>query len=608
MTQLREQPNQTRVDGVPVVWADGPDPFTGALLFRVGRADETLSTSGLTHLVEHLALFPIGRQPYEYNGRVEENVTIFYASGRREEVLDFLGRCARHVADLPLDRLEDEKRVLRIEAAAGGGLYSQLLSYRYGASGYGLMAFQELGLRWLEAQHVAEWAARYFTRGNAVAWLTGPPDGLSLPLPDGRRHESPEPEPIERLELPAQSWHRESAVALTFEGARSAALRVGFATAADRVHQQLRIEEGVTYSPGGAYHPLTSDRVHLMLSTDCAERAAAPVLEGLLRIVDDLAENGPSGDELEWDRSMMLRTFEDPRAQPGHLDSMARRELIGGAPVDDATLLREHEALTPEEAATAIRDAIATMLVSAPFGTPKSTREGLRDYDVDLTSPIDGVSFPPRETWKPLGVQGELIVGTEGFTFRQAPGGDVLSIRFEECVAAVQCQDSSLSLISNAGTTLLVDPQQFEDGSVALDTIRDRLPEGIVVPMDELGQKVDAVAREKLSGERQTPIVGDLEALVSVLSPEEELVNLAEARRTRYRGLLATTDRRLIFVFDGTTETDFREVPFDDIRVLKVKGLRNKRLCVTVEGEHLEFSEIWPRERLKEIEGQLTGA
>ena len=30
---------------------------------------------GITHLVEHMALFPIGKRPYEYNGRVEDTLT-----------------------------------------------------------------------------------------------------------------------------------------------------------------------------------------------------------------------------------------------------------------------------------------------------------------------------------------------------------------------------------------------------------------------------------------------------------------------------------------------------------------------------------------------------
>lgn len=214
------QPTRTEVDGVPVFWSEAPDPLVGALLFRVGRADETLPTGGLTHLVEHLALFPIGRQVYDYNGRVDHNTAMFYASGSQAEVVGFLSEVAANLGQLPMERLEDEKRVLRVEANNAGDLYAQLLSYRYGAVGQGLPAFNELGLRWLAGEDVLTWAAEHFTRGNAVAWLTGPPDGLSFPLADGERKPVANPKTLERLTLPAQSWHNESAIALTFAATR----------------------------------------------------------------------------------------------------------------------------------------------------------------------------------------------------------------------------------------------------------------------------------------------------------------------------------------------------------------------------------------------------
>ena len=48
---------RTTIDGIPVILAPGRDPrVTAGLAFRVGWADETLPTRGITHLVEHLAL------------------------------------------------------------------------------------------------------------------------------------------------------------------------------------------------------------------------------------------------------------------------------------------------------------------------------------------------------------------------------------------------------------------------------------------------------------------------------------------------------------------------------------------------------------------------
>src|SRR5918911_1288102 len=98
---------RTEIDGVPVFWADVPGPFTGAIRFRVGYADETLPTSGVTHLVEHLALRQFGGGPNRgYNGHVGPLFTTFHSDGAPEEVARFLESTCRAFAALPLDALE----------------------------------------------------------------------------------------------------------------------------------------------------------------------------------------------------------------------------------------------------------------------------------------------------------------------------------------------------------------------------------------------------------------------------------------------------------------------------------------------------------------------
>ena len=46
----------TEIDGVPCIWEAGEGPLQAGLVFGVGRADEQLSISGVTHAIEHLAL------------------------------------------------------------------------------------------------------------------------------------------------------------------------------------------------------------------------------------------------------------------------------------------------------------------------------------------------------------------------------------------------------------------------------------------------------------------------------------------------------------------------------------------------------------------------
>jgi hypothetical protein len=92
------------------------------LTFRVGRADETLATAGITHLLEHLTLFHHGLSDYHYNGATGSVVTHFHMQGSEEDVVTYLvGVCAA-LSNLPLDRLETEKGILRTEAAGAAVL------------------------------------------------------------------------------------------------------------------------------------------------------------------------------------------------------------------------------------------------------------------------------------------------------------------------------------------------------------------------------------------------------------------------------------------------------------------------------------------------------
>src|ERR687883_1395831 len=85
------------IAGIPVFVASehaagpqAPSSARCALMFGVGRSDEALHRGGITHLVEHLTLFPVGRQVYSYNGFVDPVRTVFHAEGTPVECAQFL--------------------------------------------------------------------------------------------------------------------------------------------------------------------------------------------------------------------------------------------------------------------------------------------------------------------------------------------------------------------------------------------------------------------------------------------------------------------------------------------------------------------------------------
>jgi predicted Zn-dependent peptidase len=196
---MRRQPSRIRS-------ADASsDRRRAALGFRVGYADESLPEHGITHLVEHLALFALGRRLYDTNGVEDGTSTIFYADGRPEELAEFLRDLTAALHDLPHARLDAEKRVLLAESAGRSSSFPERLKWlRWGETSHGLADVKELGLRRVTAADVDSWAATWFTAGNAALRLNGPPpDDLAFALPPGGRRLPSAPAAVAELELPA---------------------------------------------------------------------------------------------------------------------------------------------------------------------------------------------------------------------------------------------------------------------------------------------------------------------------------------------------------------------------------------------------------------------
>jgi predicted Zn-dependent peptidase len=160
---------QTVIDGVPVLFSPRPGPLSAGLVFRVGQADEILPNRGITHLVEHLALHHHGLSDYHYNGSTGQAYTDFSMSGSDSDVVAYLNGVCDTLLNLPLDRLEIEKEILRTEEAGRGRSSGEELAlWRYGARGYGLVGYPELGVAQLRPEDVRYWADNWFVAGNAA--------------------------------------------------------------------------------------------------------------------------------------------------------------------------------------------------------------------------------------------------------------------------------------------------------------------------------------------------------------------------------------------------------------------------------------------------------
>ncbi|MYQ45456.1 insulinase family protein, partial [Streptomyces sp. SID4985] len=274
----------TEVDGIPTLFAETTGPLRAGLVFRVGVADETLARTGVTHLVEHLALHRLGVSDYHFNGETKSAFTHFYIEGAEHEVTTYLHTVAASLRELPMERLETEKEILRTEESRRSS--PQLPLWRYGAQGYGLASYPEWGVRELGPDAVRDWAWTWFTRGNAVLWIAGErmPAGLSLGLPEGGRH--PMPAVTSALpRTPAYFSDGKGGVLLDAVVTDTAAARLYAGILERELTRALRQEGGYSYTAATDYLPRRDGYAVLTAFADALPAKQDAVLGGFVDVL-----------------------------------------------------------------------------------------------------------------------------------------------------------------------------------------------------------------------------------------------------------------------------------------------------------------------------------
>ena len=473
--------HQDEVDGVPVVWREGPPPLQASLQFRVGIADETFVTSGITHAVEHLAMRAVGRWPQEVNAGVGNLLTDFSTSGRPELVADFLGAICRALSALPVDNLALELGVLETEAERGGGSPADsLLALRLGARGPGLSGFDEPALRTITAAEVSEWVARWFVRGNAVLALSGPPpEGLRLSLPDGPRQPPPQVNP---RPLPGRVWDDlYDGVALGLladlpDERLQEAFWSGVRIAGDRVERILRHERGLAYEVEGWITMIGRRVAHGVVTADSHDRHAAEVVTVLVDTLDSLATTGPTSEELAFDLAQLREGLTDPRGVWASTDTRASDLLIGAegpAEVDRMRLIQSMDG-------TEVRDALAAVSGNAMLLVPDDIevdRPGWQRASASTSPPLKGQVLRRRfRSWAPRGAR--LVYSPdEGVTLlTDQPGGNVTA-RWDDIVGVGVHKEGHLLVQTGDGEAVPLRAQDWRGGGAAIAALRTQVPE-----------------------------------------------------------------------------------------------------------------------------------
>ncbi|MER7566402.1 insulinase family protein [Streptomyces sp. NPDC097941] len=492
----------TTVHGIPTLFAPRPGPITAGLTFRVGHADEALPTSGITHLVEHLALYRLGLSDLHYNGATADTYTLFHVTGDEEEVVTYLNSVCAALRDLPMDRLETEKEILRTEAGSRGkGPMAPMPPWRYGAQGYGLSGYDELGTRSVTADQVRHWAETRFTRDNAVLFLSADrvPDGLDLTLPAGRRF--PTPAATSALPVtPAYFRGEDGHLVFTSVLRRSTAAAVFAEVLGRALFQDLRQKGGYSYSAEADYSPRDPDFATLTAYADALPHKQDAAVGGFVDAFARLRAGRIEQAELDSARGKLLKPYDTPDLGAALLPSYALSLLTGHRILAPEQYRAELDAVGVADLREVAREAWDGGLFQIP--TESADWAGLTRAPHFSPSGVSGTLHPSLEDDDVT-----LIIGEAGVTL-STPGG-LVTVRYDACAAMTTRPDGARCLTGLDGFRVAVEPTLFGDVTAERIAVLDKaVPAAAVVPLPARPAKEIPQPGERTVPDPRTPADG----------------------------------------------------------------------------------------------------
>ena len=572
--------DRSDINGIPAFWANQSEQkHYAGIVFRVGKIDESVPSSGVSHLVEHLAMFSLGRRDHEMNAIVELLYTAFFASGSQEQVDRFLQDICAGLTSLPIDRLEQERQVLLVENARRGSWDQGLLSTRFGSKGPGLLDFPDFGLRRIEAEEVQAWTRQNFVAGNAAIFMSGTPRELDLALPEGPGRPVVTPEPV--VPLPGWETHEMPILALSLIVPRAAASSVASSTIADVAYDEIRMKRALAYEVSAGYLPLGPNLAQVSLAVDAQKGHVDEIVDATVSLVEGLSRSGPSPESFARYQSAYEAQRADEKAAALGRIAYEAREILLGSPADPVEKIdAEFRALTPEAIGEAIADALPSAIYLLPDGhvldsfAPRVKRGNEKRFT--------GASFFAPKT--------ELIAGDEGISVVDHEGTG--SIARDDCVGVLESASGTLVVLAHDGYHFRLPLYYFDRpwdlhraterayGAERFTPVTDRVPEG---------RKLLELTARDLS--EAAVVAPELEDLIWRLDTEEALERLLVARSGDRGGLLGLTSSRVIFLAvprDGTTEEVFLDLRLDEVSgATYVPGL--DQVIVKHKGSRLTF-------------------
>ncbi|WP_146069692.1 insulinase family protein [Arthrobacter sp. B0490] len=471
--------NRAEIDGVPVFWVDGPPPLSAELVFRVGVRDESLVTSGITHLAEHVVMGGVASPRHDHNATVELSFMSFEATGRPEQVVAFLKDVCANICAPDFGSLDVEKKVLAAEASSVvGPAVAEHLLRRYGLSSFGLAAVDQPALTGISREAVEEVIRTFLTRGNAALALTGPPPpGLSLVLPPGEARPPLAAVPIRSLPLPLWFELGGPPLALSFEYESGSELARTSASAiaqilCQRALADLRKQRGLIYDIEFDLFEGGSGRGLVCFTADPRKENAELVCSELRRILQDLALHGPEELELQQLTDDIKDFVADPRSAVVAAADAARRHLVGEQIISPEQMVTETAAVTPQSVKDALSLLDSTLIVGMPEGTSTSDST-LNSFGSEDHEPVSGRAFKRsfRGSFQGVPSKARLVVGDAGVSLVDQV---VTTIRWED-VRGLEYTPYGIALHGVDAASVELQQSWFAKGHEAFALIESRV-------------------------------------------------------------------------------------------------------------------------------------
>ncbi|MER7589460.1 insulinase family protein [Micromonospora sp. NPDC127501] len=464
------------VDGVPTLLAATGGPMRAGLTFRVGTADETLVRSGITHLIEHLALAPLGLADYHVNGATAQAFTTFHTQGSEADIAAFLTAVCGNLSDLPVARLDVEKEILRTEwSSRGAAAVDSIPLWRHGARDYGLISYPEWGLGALTADDLREWTARWFTRENAVLWIAGDrvPAELRLALPAGTRQ--PAPTASSALpQTPAYFVSGSRAVVLDSVVRRRAAASVFSGVLERELYRSLRQEAGLSYTTTTGYEPRGDGYAMLRALADALPEKQDAVLGGFIDVLAKMRVGRIEQADLDATIAKREDFLGIAEVDAARLPSYALNVLTGEPNLSVDEHRAELKAVDLADLHEVAEEMIASALLMVPGGLTA-------DWAGFAAAPTHSAEILQGTTYSSKEGNAALRVGVDGVTLLQT--GDPLTVRYDDCAAMLVWPDGARQLIGSDAIALHIEPTLFNLHPGAIPAIDAKVPGDRQIPM-----------------------------------------------------------------------------------------------------------------------------